>query len=297
MNHVNEILSEKMRVEPLKPGETATFRLSNFGQIDPLSNKEVYKAGRSLLGTHTIFDPDDGGGTLKTISNITGTDRITVTDGKGNKTVEIKPRVERVRFNSNASITLDHKKNDTYCYLMRHNGNATNPFRDKTHPVVFYLEQPDKAIAENIKKDDLTIRAKLLISRLSHGEIVTMATSINKEYGKVRISLSQDTSNISYQLRKLAESNPEVVINNSNNVSLQMYTLLKEAVSAGLIEFSQMDNKWYRIDGVNEKNEILYVEPGKDRFDELAEYLTVNNPQTNKIKKFLREGLKEPMTV
>ncbi len=262
---VNEVLSKEMRVNPLKEGETAIFRLHSANKLGNKFTEDglrvpINRQVHQIPGIDIVYDPIKG--TRVKIGNVTSEELVT----KDNKTT-FEPIVEPIWI-ENGEITLNHRQNDTYFFLMRHNDNSTNPFRDHTKKAEFYLVDHVAEKNEKISYDAIEDDAIILLKEADIEELLTIAANLEGPFAG-RVNQSNPIDIVRHDLRNIVrEGNPQVIIKASRYIFGKLKIQVIEAEKWGIIKRSSESRSWFD----HESKELISVDPGTDMVDALVKW-------------------------
>jgi hypothetical protein len=274
---LNQVLSDKLRVKPLQPGETAKFELLNYRKKEPGRDEPSCPESYDLAEKETIYDPfaNDGYGKKLVISHIVS---YMPTDIVGGQSYD-KPVLEKVKF-IRGVVEVTSEEQDKYTYLMRSSKNITNPFRKKGSRAVFRQVNTKKEVYDAMQDADLTYEAEKLVREADWNEKRAIAVKLNQSPdAKLHVSgnITTDTTNILLQLITLAKKYPKRVIMSSGDIGAKQRVYISDALSFQLLLWNHEISTWslYRPDikAVNERIvELTTVEAGTDKIEALMEY-------------------------
>jgi hypothetical protein len=261
----NEVLSEGMKVPPLKEGEIKMFKLSNHGKIkvgkDSKGNPIYNQRSQVLVGETAVYDRYDK--RMKLIGNVVSSAKV---EGKEGEETRFKLVTAPIYFPKNGVIMVNHEKNDLYAYLMRMNENGSNPFRDKRKRAIFEVVDEQKKIKRQLVSDEIELEARILVKDAD----TDMVKLIAKGVGSIDLDSSIET--IKANLTSLAKKDPVSVIKASSDVGLKAIIAVNEGTDLLYIKFddSPDQRKWYWM---SDYSDIISVEVGDDPVKTLAEWL------------------------
>lgn len=288
---VNSVLSEALRVKPLKEGQTATFRLINSHTIlgkywDDETNAPIPSTPTAVLipKQDSIYDP----GLERTviISNVVGYKTEIMPD----KSEKMVPITEAIAFDNVTERTFTHEQNDTVAYLRRHRFNRDNPYRKSGGKVLYYEVNPQKEIQNELDRFDIMDEAKFFIRDCDMREIQTMAAILSEGF-KDHINPNSPPNELRLALRKLVDTyeGAKAVLLASTTNDMKWVIQFKEAELYGVIEFDENLREWrHRMtEQIKEHKSkdnkacplepvICKVEVGKDQYKDFLEQLREN---------------------
>ncbi len=256
----NEVLHKSMHVDPIKEGETKTFKLLATGIKKVGRNaagKPMYnRPAQSLTGECTIYDRYRNKPIV--IGNVVSMAKVEQPDGSD----RFKYVTKDVYFDRTGRIHLGFDKNNQFAFLMRRNENKSNPFRDKTKKALFYLVDKAEAARLTLQDEDTSLDARLLVRDAAIEDLKLMGKGLG-------LDTEQDPSMLKAALTKIvnATGGPTKIIKASKNEDLKTRIAIKEGVELMYIKFGEQMWHWF-ADG----KEILTVEPAQNSVDALTEH-------------------------
>lgn len=277
----NEVLPKQMHVPPLKQGEEKTFMLIGAGKLGNIYDSEtgirkpVFPAVYTIPEHETVTNPETG--SKVQIGNVVSQKPIT-RDGE----THFDPICKPIWFEK-GKYTCTYNENDTYMFLMRLNGNADNPFRDKTKKIEFQLIDQEKAVREAIIYDALEDDAILLLKESDYESLIAIATNIAEPFKK-KLNLDLPIDQIRLDLRTIIRNgNPEAIIKASTSTYGRVKVQIIEAEKWGVLKSSQQNRAWYDADN----NKVLEVDPTNNMLDTMVDWIINDKKGT----KFYQETL------
>lgn len=260
------LLSEKM-IKRLKHDERATYRVLNVRPDPDNYGRFLMPAALQIPSTDIIYD--------KGKEDFVPIAAIERTDLEGN------PVFINIVFSANNAgyLFLDgsnavHQK--IYQYIEICNYNESNPDRNQGYETFFSRidAQKEAKVERNMRKLIVTaVNTAVQMDDIKAKE-VAMALGIDGE----------SIDEIRNALEDYAGDNPEEFLEVADRASLEIETLIKEAIKKGIIN-NNLNSQTF--EWAETKKEILKYKkaPGKNYIKELADFLQENNPdELNAIK-------------
>lgn len=268
----NKILSEKLRVKPLREGEKAVFKLYEMDKLeravtidgvptDPQTGNPVgVPSLYQLSGVRSILDKGDG--RRKQIKNVVG---YQYKENPKTGLVEDMPVIGPLVFeDGKAEFTIDN--NDSYIFVMRMDENGSNPFRSTKHKPVFYRADARKKLREETLALDFKAEAFWIIRTADVDELNAIARQVEPSL------LDSEPEVIKRSLVKIADKEPLEIIHNCNNKEIKMKLHIAEGLKFDFMEYNDV-TRTYSWNLPNKYDDILTVEVNKEPVDTLVEYL------------------------
>jgi hypothetical protein len=275
MNSINDILSDELKVQPLKEGERVEFRLVLFGQFNPSLNGPAIPALRGLAGRCDINDPFDPKRPTKQILNIKS---LLPISSPGRETV-YDPQIESVHFESTGGKVCTHNENNLYMYLKRHNKNRDNPWRNRKKEVVFYEVNEQRELKKMNDLFEFKTLAGYELIKASDRDLAIMASKLNAVGRKgLRIDISKPPRDIRKSLQQLSQINPADILLTSTIDEVVARVMVETAIDQRWIIFNDFEGeecwKWLRVPGEKGPKKIVSVtDPLADRNGDLVTFL------------------------
>lgn len=262
-------VSDKIAPKPIPQGQVKKFKLIGAGAIDPATGLPAFNAGAVFPGTTTIYDSGfPGGGRPVTIKNIVGETVNTDKDGRQTP-VEI---IEDIEFDGHGMIYVNHMQPNLYLLLSRSDNCGTNPYRDKSKPVVW-----EEIIPVNIKEKqkihmDLRFEAMKIVRDSDAKEIKAIA-KVLCDQKLIEVNVEGNISDVRYEVERYTDINPSEIIRAAKDKEGIIKLDIHSANDLKEIAFYPDNNEWQWVNKPSHENSILSVEPGKDAVEELVKFL------------------------
>lgn len=260
-----EGLSEKFYPKKLRPGEVATFRLITAGIIDPISKLPAFNSGATFIGETTIYDSETGN--LVSLKNKIG-DEVTTENGQR----RVVDRVGTIEFNASGICKVKHTEPYKYCFMMLHNANATNKYRDPSVAPIWEQVIQVNAIQKQKIAIDLEYDAIGIIKKADTDLVLSIGNSLAKK-GIYTPNLSGNIGDVRYELIAFAKKDPRSVILSSRDEEAQAKVNVILAQDMDVIEFIHSDNEWVWTDKFGKEKTLFKINPGYDPIEQLSEFL------------------------
>jgi hypothetical protein len=289
---VNEVLSQKLQVEPLKPGAVAVYRVIGAGRVD-----------KSLQ--------DENGNYIKNSPNLILAGQAEIWDLGQNKRVVIKSRVRKVLvpgpggiqveqdrsvpidFGSSGMITVNEHNQDWYFFLERHPRNASNPFRDKRKAAKFERVKSSKETVEEeqrIFEDRLDMG--LQIREAETDWLIGVGEALKKK-GQFAVNTA-DVGTLRVQLLRVNEKKggTHALMIAAGDKRALTEERFKELERLGILTYDQPGKKWYfNKDGVN--MQICGVGIKQDPYLAIEKHLHKNTDESREHQALIGQAAKE----
>lgn len=283
MYSVNDVVSDRLKVTPLKDGEIAKYRLYKADQIDvtrteassgkKLNHQQVY----SFVGKKKIFDPFTK--RKVEIMNIESFKTQQLPDGQ----LKSIPVVGRLLFPRTGELILTSRDQEQYAFMERMNENGSNEFRDDTlGKPTFYRVDIKKQTMMELEKDYIMVDALVHVRDAGETEVQTIYKGLDAETKK---TLNADNyEQLKKGLLKLSQENPILVLKASTNKVAKVKVQCMEASKWKIISFAEGGNgeerRWVFIGG-DKPTEICTLEPGVHKIDGLVKFFIENKEGKN----------------
>lgn len=237
---INEIVSKPLRVEPLKQGQVAEFRLVGSGIVSPQTGKPAVSQGYIRQGRCRILDKYDNVNPEKEIYHVIST-KTYREHGKS----FTEPVIGSVIFGKGPLI-LDYTQNNTYMYLKLDNKNRDNKNRRPGSETIYYEYHEEKEAMSAAHRFEYKIMAGNLLLDLDTAQVLVIAARINEEpkYG-FKIDLNKKIADIKVSLQTFTETNArDFVIYSQNKRGLAQISV-DRLLDESLIVFDEAKKKWF----------------------------------------------------
>lgn len=272
---VNSHLSPQIQVKPVVGNVTYYVKGAGVplpGVVDEGGNKKIARPSISLPGEYFITDPGSGNKSVK-VQVIHALEHKSIRLENG--AVQLIPIQKRVDIEG--IITINAETNfETYAFLERSPYNGSNKFRDKTQPVKFFKKDAKKAKIDGAKQRQRTDTAIYIIRDSDKESITNIATHINKVYTP-KINIDQEIMFVRDDIRKLAETKPELIIMGSTNLLEKKKIQAQMWEELGLLDFDDVVTR----DWTYKEDVLAHADVGEDRYDVIAQAL--EDPENKKV--------------
>ena len=274
----NQVLSEPLKVAPLKGEEVATFVLLSKSikekdREEPSGPKRVKISERQ-----NVTDPyDKNGNSKKTIGNPIGMEPAMengVPKVNADGTPVMIMKYEKPEF-VDGILEVRADENAKFEYLMRRKDNASNPFRPvmggKRVRQVFKLMEDKKEIQNILQQKEISWVAQKLVRESSLSDLKAIATKMNESPDtKLHIhSLkSGDSQSIKLDMIKMSETYPKFLILCSDDKKSKLKVQIYECLSFGILKEDQ--GTFYLLG--KEFQEIHKAAPDKEPVESLMDF-------------------------
>ncbi len=274
INTVNGLVSERLRVKPLKEGEIAIYKLIKSDMDDitrteessgkKMKHQQVY----SFPGRKRIYDPFLQKRIL--IQYVTSFRHVKLPSGE----VKEEPIVSRVTFPRSGEIILTSRDFARMQFLERMEENRDNEFRDPAGPKpIFYRVNSKRQAIKELEDDYFKVDALVHIKNAEEVELKRIYHALDADEKK-NINANEGYEQLKRQIFKLAEKNPKLVLKASSNKEAKKKVQILDAERFRIIVFDEGDEqtprRWVFID--REPMVICEVEPGVHKFDGLYKF-------------------------
>lgn len=277
--NVNTVLSEKMRVKPLKQGEKAVFKMLNAFEKEPGREEPTRPESYLKSGLEMIFDPfaNDGVGDHVLIGNVIGFQAQREAGG-GIKTEHgtpvMIPRTEKVEF-IKGFYTCSAEQNNTYAFLMRSKVCKDNPWRPRNVKARFELVSDKKQVLQGMQFADQQYKAEKLVRESAIMDLRALKAKLNSS-SDATLHVKTDDSNIEgmmLELIHIAKRNPKSLIWASNDAASKMSVVVGECQNFQVLSFNneKSPGTWFFLDK-NEYRSIHTVSPEKTAVNSLIDF-------------------------
>lgn len=268
----NEVLSEQMRVKPLKDGEKAVFRLLNAntkerGREEPTCPENVWLSDKEL-----VWDPFVKKSIL--IGNVSGL--MSARDNTGQiKTENGVPvmvvTTEKPKFVKGYCV-LNAEQPATFAYLMRSKKCKDNPYRSKRVKAVFELVTDDKKKNLALLQADLQFDAEGIVRTREWTDMKAIKAKLNQSSdGGLHVKADDnDFKGLKLELIRIAKTNPKQLIMASEDIPSKVKVMITEAQMFGIL--TVIDKSWSLMDREGKWSKICTVLPHKDEITTLQEH-------------------------
>lgn len=238
VGNFNAVSAEtKAKIKPLKPGESANYRLLT-GAVDIVNGETRFGSQYTIVCRDTIWD--EGAQNLVDI----GVPKE-VKDGEvlRAKKFYIAPTGDNILHNGVFTLqggNLEHK--EFYEFFELCNYNKSNPTRDESiRPIFERIDEVAEAEQDEQALDTLT-KALILASKMSLPDLKAFAAGKNwpsREHPAILRS----------KVKKFARENPDDFLAAQDDPESGVKVLIKQALDAGIISYQPHEHKMVWKDG------------------------------------------------
>lgn len=296
-DEINDVSQElKDSVPVLKKGSVRTYRLPvpiDQDHIKDDKGTRFLKGKRNKIeGSYTwpqsVLIP-----TIDEIKDLDGdTVKIGVVRSFDVKTGIVEPYPLRIEWHKDGYFLVHEGNVETerfYAYMELTDFNGSKPNRDTSKPIYFYTVDAEAESKKRGAKLDVLTEELQYVKNMTPAEVKLFAGSmmwdiVNVEVEVLRTNIKEFVVN-SKNLGKLTEMH-------ANKALMENKALIKKAITAGVISFSEMENKFSFTD--NGKLIAVFNRiDGKDNMEQFAEWLQ-SAKDGNAVKGAIRNHLKQP---
>lgn len=275
--NLNDLLSDTLKVKPLRPGEVAKFELLNRYKKEPGRDEPSCPDSWDLCEQEDIFDPGANGGLggKIRIKNWFSDEPYTTKEGKR----EMREVLKKITFTKGVA-TITHEDPNAYIFMLRSKKNIDNPFRGNKTRAVFRLMNERRDSVDELQKLDLQWEAVKLI-RESKGwdEVRAIQKKLNSSPDtRFHVNTPEgDLQALKLGMVKLAQAYPKQVINASENIEAKNRVYISDGVQFNILLWTQEKMTWSLYDtkkGMNNLELLTTVDPTEDKYDALLKHFT-----------------------
>lgn len=271
---LNRLLSKRLQVPPLKPGETVTFELVNMAKKEPGREEPVTPDYVAISEKENIFDPDanDGYGKNVMLMNVISYETRNREDGTSYE----KPMLKKPAF-IKGQMVVGHEDNNTYIFMMRSKKNIDNPFRGKGGRRVFRIADKKKEVFDALHEEDIQYSATKLIRESDWNVLRSIAMKLNQSPDRrhhVQYN-PDDLQGLKLQLIQKTKSFPKNIILASGDNIAKARVYIGDAITFKILLWVETTRTWTLWDNnaVKDKStDILTVDPNLDKIDALIDH-------------------------
>jgi hypothetical protein len=295
----NKIVSEPMKVKPLKHGQVAIYKLCDADTVDRSRVDEVTGQPRSAQPRYSLYgkgvnilDPVKGKRYL--LVNYDGVKFETNPDGSQKQV----PNCKRVHFERNGTFSVDATHEGTYIFMERHPRNRDNPYRDRTKKPIFYRVNNAKVVSGENEKFIIMADTMNHIMKADLTELQTIYQNLDPTSKREVNPNNFDV--LKRDLFKMVQKDPILVMRCSSNKDVKMKIQMMDAEYFGIITFlegaenAKSERTWVYTDGTSichvpiDTNKIEGLiswfeekeEKGVKEYQKIIKQLkTISNPQ------------------
>jgi len=253
---INDLLSEELKIQPLKAGETKLFRRMLVGKLDgqtgePYQLSDFWQSGKTM-----ILDPFSKKKVL--LLNEVGQRPVSMPDG----TTRMEPIVEMVKWGEGGDMLVTEFDFEQMCYLIRSDNNASNVWRNKRRRPQYYEVDPAKESKAELADFDLTTDAAMYCRNAKMDELKAIAKNLN-------IKAADDGLRMAI-LNKVKAGYARDIMIASTNTTVKKRIQVTDAEKYGMIIYNDISGEWYFSN--NTDKPICEISLDKDRVDGLLEF-------------------------
>jgi hypothetical protein len=273
---LNKLVSEPLRVMPLRDDEKAIYKLVIADFVDTsrtdMQGKPL-QVNPSRLMHHTckITDPISKQKVL--IRNITGYTNVVLPNGEDQR----KPVVAKFKFEKGGIQTVDSNQFETYAWMERHNGNRDNPFRDKSKPAVFYRVNSVKKANLELENDYILVDALNYIRNSDLLQLKSMYAGLKEiSPASIRDIDATNPATLKKGLFDYTKQNPILAMKASESSEVKFKIAIMEAEHFNVIMFDEgnedadQNRQWRFVDSNMAK--ICDIDVAEHKIDGLGKH-------------------------
>lgn len=295
----NDILSDRLKVKPLKDGETVEYRLIKADEIDRARVSDQFEpgAGRSLTVSvgdnwlaekENIIDPfavKNPDGTFssrrKMIMNIISASPNKLPSGE----TKMEPILDKLKFDD-GKIFCNNDNFETYIFCERSNKNISNSFRDKRVRALFYRIERGDIHIKKVNDWDLRYDAMSIVKFASQAELKAMFQKVPSNLTKDLVSNVDNLSDIKVALMNVADQFPLHIMKIGGDEKARTKVAVIDAERYDVLVFDSQARTYFFNHGGKEP--IYTVEIGENRLDALVDFFI----EDKKARAFLWKEMK-----
>jgi hypothetical protein len=264
---VNEVLSPELQVTPLAKGETAVYKLKDYGKIDGRRHDEqnnplpIEKPYYGLAPMESVYDPFQQQRVI--IKCIRAIEPAYDKQGRGfNREVFQKPRF------SNGEVRVSDSDGVLYAFMERSNFNLSNPYRDPSVLAVFYREDKAKELQNIIATEETQLDARLLVRDGDYNDLKQFAHTIMERGRYTQKFDISDPGALRAQMIKFAQMAPREVLIASSKPELMMKLIITDLEEFKIIQYHIDRGKCeWRWSDARGGDLILEIPSGDDKYN------------------------------
>lgn len=261
----NKVLSKSMQVKPLVGEEYVIYRLlasdTDSPNIVDDQGKPIKCNPVRVLARQTLVQDFETGNKVM-IGNVVSHKPIKKEDGS----YRYEDVTKSIRFDD-GFYRVNADQNATYEYLERHNANASNIFRDRKQPAVYYKVDAKKVAMTLNNKNAMLADALSWVSSADDKEIKAINEFL--PIGK-KLNMESHFEVIKGELFKITLEDPIMVMKASSNRDAISKIVVMESEYFNIIIWDEQTRKWFFNEEGQE--ELVTLEIGKNRIGGLVEY-------------------------
>lgn len=254
MINYNGIVSEAMRVKPLKEGQSALYKLCDCDTVDRSRVDEETGQPKQAQPRYSLYGAginifDRFTGKRHILQNVTGIKYETMPD----RTQREVPEITRVHFERNGTKSVNYTQEGTYIFMERHPRNRDNPFRDKTKKPIFYRVSNNKVV--NADNERFMIMADTM-DHIKNADLAELKAIYEALDPTAKRSVNANNFDIlKRDLYQMAQKDPIAIMRCSSNKEVKMKIQLMDAEFYNIITFLENSEEagsnraWIYADG------------------------------------------------
>lgn len=291
----NETLSEELKVQPLKEGEVAWFKLVNA--FKKAHDREGVNVPEVYLTSDRQYVRDPFKNKRVTIGNVISTEDKEGANGqmftkKITKGVEFLRGITRVRAD----------EFETFQYLMRRKDNESNTYAKAMggRKMVFKLVDDKKEISEALMTEDLQFHMQKLIRETKDPlKLKAWAAKLNKSADKSLhiksynpASGEENTQAIKLELMQVGKINPKAVMYAADDATCKVRIQIMEALNFGVAFFEEGA---YWVIKKDKPEELFRPDADAEKLESFVEYCMSEAGKTTYVS--INQALKKALQV
>ncbi len=243
-------------IEPLKPGEVASYIYLGNENLVSADGKPVVKPYAGISSEHQVINPKTG--------NPYYLQYIEKWELTGNG--DYKPITKHIAI-ENGVLRVSYKDQNLYKFLEASDENASNVHADQGTMKKFRRLNAQKTAQEQIGKDDLIEKAKSIAKKAPFEKIVQIAEKYKMNPD------SFDAYELRHNLMQKAAKSPQDFLDKAKDEKeSEIESLMESLLSKSLIKYSNAE--WTYKDDTTNKSEVLCkAVPGEDKKETLLKFL------------------------
>jgi hypothetical protein len=284
---IQNTLSARLKVKPLKEGEVKIFKLVGNGKIDHATGQARYNSGGHFTGIFTIYDKfeTEASKKKKILRNVTGT---AVVEKDGKETLE--EVVSDIEFNNRGIRVVKHDEYATLVCLTRANENASNPFRDKSKPAIWEEMSPAETKKELLDNMAVAFKAESYARTADIRDLQALAKKLSATGVKeLMVSSDKKADELRHDLIFISRKYPKELLRNSKDKEMKLKIIIDDAIKLFLLDFDEDKKEWiWCVDS----STIVAVPAGTEPVAELVDHLTKNKESNQRLISSVNEIMK-----
>lgn len=268
----NEFLSDKLKVEPLKKGQTATYRLISAGKKNPYIRDETTNVEKRSFPANFVLSKEieiiDSGADYGSVllQSVVGWQPIRENNNKNDR---FNPIFEAINMNEQGSVTLDHSRQEQYIFMERHPLNRDNPYRDYNRAPLFYKEDIERDKRIRFEHNELIADLMAYVGLCSASELEQIRMALIESGQTAFFGLPTQPDFIRNSLYGMIPLNDhaEIIMKHAPSGRLKIQKKIMDLAKIEKIRFKEADRIWmvHRPVGESGKRKFgVSIQPGDD---------------------------------